>query len=197
MVVKFSQVDYTVNPDGFSRITYYPYRQDKHRTETSRVSAESLGRVNVTDISSQGEFTTMNPENPQETLNAKVLIVEDNEQNIELLQAYLEEIPGVTTSVAHHGLEAMEIVSRENPDLILLDIMMPKMSGYEVCKQLKGNPVTRDIPIMMITALNEPSDYERGMESGADDFVSRPVNRMEFLTRVRSLLRLRKCRGPM
>jgi DNA-binding response OmpR family regulator len=126
---------------------------------------------------------------------AKVLIVDDNEQNAELLQVYMQEIGGIETIVAANGIEAIDAVAASHPDLILLDVMMPQMSGYEVCRQLKSDSTTRDIPVIMITALNESSDYERGMESGADDFLTRPLNRVEFLARVRSLLRIRKLRS--
>ena len=125
---------------------------------------------------------------------AKVLIVDDNEQNVELLQAYMEEIEGTEISTVPDGVQALHAVAEAKPDLILLDVMMPNMSGFEVCKQLKEDPTTRDIPIIMVTALNETSDYERGMESGADDFLTRPFDRVEFMARVRSLLRIGKMR---
>lgn len=129
-----------------------------------------------------------------EIIPARVLIVDDNEQNVELLQAYMEEIEGTEISTATDGVQALHTVSETRPDLILLDVMMPNMSGFEVCKQLKEDPTTRDIPIIMVTALNETSDYERGMESGADDFLTRPFDRVEFMARVRSLLRIGKMR---
>jgi len=91
----------------------------------------------------------------------------------------------------------MEQVNKVQPDLILLDIMMPKMSGFEVCKKLKADPATRDIPIIMITALNEISDIERGVECGTDDFLTKPVNKLELLTRVKSLLRLRHLKNEL
>jgi CheY-like chemotaxis protein len=131
-----------------------------------------------------------------EEINGKILIVDDNVQNVELLQAYLEGLP-VISIVAHDGLEAIEQVGKEQPDLILLDIMMPKMSGFEVCKKLKADPATRDIPIIMITALNEISDIERGVECGTDDFLTKPVNKLELLTRVKSLLRLRHLKNEL
>ena len=131
---------------------------------------------------------------PENTAPAKVLIVDDNEQNVELLEAYLEDVEGAQTTIARDGREALRAVSVDRPDLILLDIMMPNMSGFEVCKQLKEDPATRDIPIIIVTALNESSDYERGMDSGADDFLTRPFNRVEFVARVRSLLRIRNMR---
>ncbi|HEX6986928.1 MAG TPA: response regulator, partial [Planctomycetaceae bacterium] len=77
------------------------------------------------------------------------------------------------------------------PDLILLDIMMPKLSGYEVCQQLKADPKTKDIPVLMVTALNEAGDIEKAVAAGCDDFLSKPVNSLELKTRVRSLLRVR------
>ncbi len=132
-----------------------------------------------------------------DALPARVLIVEDNEQNIELLQAYLEDIDGVETETAADGVEALRTVGEQKPDLILLDIMMPNMSGFEVCRHLKDDPATRDIPIIMVTALNESSDYERSKECGADDFLTRPFNRTEFVSRVRSHLRIRKMRGEL
>jgi len=119
-----------------------------------------------------------------------VLVVDDNQQNLELIQAYLEDIECETVA-ARDGLEALEMVTRRKPDLILLDVMMPKMSGFEVCRRLKSNPDTSSIPVIMVTALNEFGDVERGIDSGTDDFVSKPVNRLELLTRVRTMLKLK------
>jgi len=122
---------------------------------------------------------------------SKVLIVDDNAQNLELLTAYVEDIPNIRTIPAANGDEAMARVAEEEPDLILLDVMMPKMSGFEVCRRLKTNPETRDIQIIMVTALNEMGDHERAIESGTDEFLTKPVNRLELITRVKSLLRVR------
>src|SRR5688572_14705798 len=119
---------------------------------------------------------------PQST----ILIVDDNQQNVELLQAFLETMP-VRIVTAFDGVEALEKVEQHNPDLILLDIMMPRMSGFQVCRTLKGNQKTRDIQILMVTALNELGDIEQASECGTDDFVSKPVNKFELLTRVRHL----------
>jgi two-component system cell cycle response regulator len=119
-----------------------------------------------------------------------ILVVDDNAQNVELIQAYLEPL-GCRTEVASDGLEALRRVednARPRPDLVILDIMMPRMSGFEVCKRIKANPLSRQIPVMMVTALNEVGDIERGVESGTDDFLTKPVNKLELLTRVRSLL---------
>jgi two-component system alkaline phosphatase synthesis response regulator PhoP len=127
-----------------------------------------------------------------------ILVVDDNAQNVELLQAYLESLP-CRILTASDGIEAMKIIEQRArpeaeeplPDLILLDVMMPRMSGFEVCRKLKDDPATRAIPIMMVTALNELGDIERGVESGTDDFLTKPVNKLELLTRVKSLLRVR------
>jgi two-component system cell cycle response regulator len=122
---------------------------------------------------------------------SKVLIVDDNAQNLELLAAYMEEVPNITTVAAYNGIEAMQKVAQEKPDLILLDIMMPKMSGFEVCRQIKSDPDTRDIQVIMVTALNEVGDHERAADCGTDEFLTKPVNRIELITRVKNLLRLR------
>ena len=125
-----------------------------------------------------------------------VMIVDDNPQNIELLQAFLESLP-VKIVTAIDGIDALEKVQQHNPDLILLDIMMPRMSGFQVCRRLKGDAKTRDIQILMVTALNELGDIEQASECGTDDFVSKPVNKLELLTRVKSLLRVRHMKSEL
>ena len=121
---------------------------------------------------------------------SRILIVDDNRQNLELLQAYLEDLDCETLS-ATDGLEALKLVRTYKPDLVLLDIMMPQMSGFEVCRRLKSDPDTSDIPVIMVTALNEFGDIERGIDCGTDDFVSKPVNKLELLTRVKTMLKLK------
>jgi len=125
-----------------------------------------------------------------------VMLVDDNPQNIELLQAFLESLP-VRLVTAIDGVDALEKVAEHNPDLILLDVMMPRMSGFQVCKRLKSDPKTKDIQILMVTALNELGDIEQANECGTDDFVSKPVNKLELLTRVKSLLRVRHMKSEL
>ena len=128
--------------------------------------------------------------------HSRVMIVDDNPQNVELLQAFLESLQ-VQTATAFDGVDALEKVAQFNPDLILLDIMMPRMSGFQVCRKLKNDPATRDIQILMVTALNELGDIEQATECGTDDFVSKPVNKFELLTRVKSLLRVRHLKNEL
>ena len=120
-----------------------------------------------------------------------VLLVDDHPQNLELLEIYMEDLPEVRVVTATNGLEAMARVTEESPDLILLDIMMPKMSGFEVCKRIKSDPKTRDIIVVMVTALNETSDIERAAECGTDDYISKPIERKALVGLVRSLLAAR------
>ena len=119
-----------------------------------------------------------------------VLVVDDNQQNLELLLAYLEDVD-CKTLAASDGAEALEVVKTSSPDLILLDVMMPKMSGFEVCRRIKNDPKTTDIPVIMVTALNELGDIERAIDSGTDDFLSKPINKWELVTRVKTMLKLK------
>ncbi len=121
--------------------------------------------------------------------NARILLVDDNVQNVELMQAYLESLP-CKIFTAKDGVEAVEVVHREKPDMVLLDVMMPRMSGFDVCRKIKSDPMSRDIVVIMVTALHEVGDHERAVECGTDDFLTKPVNKLELLTRVRSLLRV-------
>ncbi len=127
---------------------------------------------------------------------SRVLVVDDNAQNLELLVAYLDGLD-CEVATAVDGVDALGKIQEDPPDLILLDIMMPRMSGFEVCRKVKTDPTTRDIPVIMVTALNELGDIERGVESGTDDFITKPVNRLELVTRVRSLLRVRHLKGEL
>lgn len=117
-----------------------------------------------------------------------VLLVDDNAQNLELLEAYMEDMPEVRVVTATNGLEALDKVREESPELVLLDIMMPKMSGFEVCKRIKSDPATRDISVIMVTALNETGDVERAAECGTDDYLAKPIDRLALIKQVRSML---------
>ena len=137
---------------------------------------------------------TVNKTTPQtvpevDLSTASILLVDDNAQNLELMQAFLEEL-GCSLRTALDGVEAIESIEKSNPNLVILDVMMPRMSGFEVCQKIKSQPSTRDIVVIMVTALNEVSDYERAVECGTNDFITKPVNKLELVTRVRTLLEL-------
>jgi len=119
----------------------------------------------------------------------KVLIVDDEVMNIELLRAYLDEKYEVVSATDGH--EALEKVKNEMPDIILLDVMMPEMNGYQVCEHLKSDEETQFIPVIMVTALSGRNDWISGIEAGADEFLTKPVNKLELLTRINSLLRIK------
>jgi two-component system alkaline phosphatase synthesis response regulator PhoP len=121
---------------------------------------------------------------------SRILIADDNEPNVELLEAYLSGTD-VETAVAKDGQDALAKVASFRPHLILLDIMMPKLSGFEVCKKIKSDPSTSGIMILMVTALNEHGDIERAVQAGTDDLLSKPVNKAELLLRVEKMLKLR------
>ncbi len=122
--------------------------------------------------------------------NSKILIADDNEANCELLEAYLADID-CDVAVAVDGQDTLDKVASFQPDLILLDIMMPKLNGFEVCKKIKEDAATRRIMVLMVTALNELGDIERAVEAGTDDFLSKPVQRIELVKRVHNMLRLK------
>jgi DNA-binding response OmpR family regulator len=127
---------------------------------------------------------------------ARILIAEDNPQGAELLDAYLGE-SGWEFATALDGEETLQKVRDWRPDLILLDIMMPKISGFEVCKRLKADPATRNIAVLMITALDQTADVERAVEAGTDDFLTKPINQSELLRRVEALLASRRENGEL
>ena len=120
----------------------------------------------------------------------KILIADDNEANCELLEAYLSSVD-CEIVVAVDGQDALDKVAEFKPDLILLDVMMPKLSGFEVCQTLKSNPDTRRIMVLMVTALNERGDIERAVQAGTDDFLSKPGNQVELTKRVENMLKLK------
>src|SRR4030081_790240 len=124
-------------------------------------------------------------------MTARVLVVDDVELNVKLLEAKLSS-EYFEVIVADNGPVALELAESELPDIILLDIMMPRMDGFEVCRRLKANPRTADIPVVMVTALSDVADRLRGLESGADEFLTKPVNDIALFARVRSLVRLKR-----
>ncbi len=122
----------------------------------------------------------------------RILIADDNQANAELLEAYLAGVD-CELAFARDGEETLTQVEAFQPDLILLDVMMPKRSGFEVCQQLKSQSATSSIMILMVTALNELGDIERAVAAGTDDFLSKPVNKPELLKRVENMLRSEGC----
>jgi two-component system, OmpR family, alkaline phosphatase synthesis response regulator PhoP len=119
----------------------------------------------------------------------RILIADDNQPNRELLEAYLAE---VDCEVEHavDGQDTLAKVKSFQPNLILLDVMMPKLSGFEVCQKLKADAATRKIMVLMVTALNEAGDIERAVQAGTNDFISKPVNKLELLSRVKTMFRV-------
>jgi len=125
------------------------------------------------------------------TPKSKILITEDNPQGAELLEAFLAEGP-YDTRVAANGEEALRIVQDWQPDLVLLDIMMPRLSGFEVCRTIRANPKTRDIGIIMVTALDQHADIDRAVDVETDDFLTKPIHKAELLLRVKAMLSARR-----
>ena len=122
---------------------------------------------------------------------SKILVVDDTPHNVKLL-ADLLAVKGYDVSTAASGAEAMELLPQFGPDIVLLDVMMPGMSGYEVCQKIRKNPETRLLPVIMVTALDAAEERIKGIEAGADDFLSKPINTVELLARVHSLLQIRE-----
>ena len=120
----------------------------------------------------------------------RILIADDNVANRELLEAYLAEFEcEIDSSV--DGQDTLDKIASFQPDLVLLDVMMPKLSGFEVCKQIKDNPQTSAVMVLMVTALNELGDIERAVAAGTDDFMSKPVQKVELLKRVENMLKFK------
>ncbi len=122
---------------------------------------------------------------------AKILVTDDIKQNVKLLRVILTA-SDYDVIEAYDGIEALEKARAERPDLIIMDVMMPRLTGYEACRKLREDDALRDIPVIMVTALHEMDDRIKGIEAGADDFISKPFNKVELLARVKSLLRTRR-----
>jgi DNA-binding response OmpR family regulator len=120
----------------------------------------------------------------------RILIADDDAQNADLLGAYLDGT-GYETKVVTNGEDTLAAARAWKPDLILLDIMMPKLSGFEVCRRLRADAATRDVAVLMVTALDQATDVETAIESGTDDFVTKPINKTELQLRVRAMLESR------
>jgi DNA-binding response OmpR family regulator len=147
------------------------------------VSAASLAREIRRPASREGGLVTA-------ARGERILVVDDDPRNVRLLEGIFRTA-GYSVDKAHSGAEALELVARTAPDLILLDVMMPGMSGHDVCVRLKRDDKTRPIPVVLVTSLSSTEDKVEGLDLGADDFVSKPVNRLELLAKTRSLLRIK------
>ncbi|GER05510.1 hypothetical protein JCM17846_31920 [Iodidimonas nitroreducens] len=123
-------------------------------------------------------------------MTARVLVVDDVLPNVKLLEAKLAS-EYFDVLCATSGPDALEIVQREQPDIVLLDVMMPGMNGFEVCRHIKSDPKTNHIPVIMVTALDQMSDKVAGLEAGAEDFLTKPVDDIALFARVKSLVRLK------
>lgn len=120
----------------------------------------------------------------------RILIADDNAANRELLEAYLADFD-CEIETAVDGKDTLDKVVSFKPDLLLLDVMMPKLSGFEVCRQIKDDPETANVMVLMVTALNELGDIERGVNAGTDDFLSKPINKLALVKRVSTMLKFK------
>jgi two-component system cell cycle response regulator len=128
---------------------------------------------------------------PIDEITPVILVVDDDWMNRDLLQAHLEAA-GYEVMTANSGQKALEVVGVRLPDLILLDVRMPGMEGYEVCERLKSDEATRHVPVVIVTALDKDEDFLRAAEAGADDFLPKPFNSVVMLARIHSLLRIKR-----
>ena len=131
------------------------------------------------------------PAETEASVGSRILVVDDFPQNLELVEAHLDML-GHTVATASNGVDALRMMKENAADLILLDVMMPGLDGYEVCRRLKADGATAFIPVLILTALSAPEEIGRAMEAGADDFLQKPFGRLELLIRIRSLLRIKK-----
>ena len=122
--------------------------------------------------------------------SARILIADDRPQGLELMEAYLSDT-SFDTKTASNGEDTLRLTREWKPDVILLDVMMPRISGFEVCQQLRANPETQNIGVLMVTALDQATDVERGVAAGTDDFLTKPINKTELVRRIEALLKSR------
>ncbi|MBX3399092.1 MAG: response regulator [Gemmataceae bacterium] len=126
----------------------------------------------------------------------RILIADDNQANAELLEAHLDG-SGLETRIAMNGEQTLQLAKDWPADVVLLDIMMPKLSGFEVCKRLRADGATKDIGVLMVTALDRATDVERAVEVGTDDFLTKPINKAELLHRIRAIVAARSAASPI
>ncbi|MFO0805036.1 MAG: response regulator [Gemmataceae bacterium] len=126
----------------------------------------------------------------------RILIADDSQLNAELLEAHLEGT-GFETKIASNGEETLAAARDWKPDVILLDVMMPKLSGFEVCRRLRADAATKGAGVLMVTALDQPTDVEQGVAAGTDDFITKPINKTELLLRLRAMLESRSQPTPV
>ncbi|MFM8271204.1 MAG: response regulator transcription factor [Gemmata sp.] len=126
----------------------------------------------------------------------RILIADDNPSNADLLDAHLDG-SGFETKLVHTGTDAIAAAGEWQPDLLLLDVMMPRMSGFEVCRRLRADPATAGISVLMVTALDQANDVEAAVDAGTDDFITKPINKNELLLRVRAMLDSRREGAPV
>ena len=126
----------------------------------------------------------------------RILIADDNQQNAELLEAHLDGT-GFDTKIVANGEDTLAAARDWAPDLLLLDVMMPRLSGFEVCRRLRADPATAGLPVLMVTALDQATDVDRAIDAGTDDFITKPINKTELLLRVRAMLESRTHATPV
>ncbi len=168
-------------------ITPFQFGREKPYNRRRLKAADPQLVIPRRSIMAKTSTTSVAPAAPAR--KSRILIADDNAPNVELLEAFLADLD-CDIAVAVDGKDTLDKVASFKPDLILLDVMMPKLSGFEVCRSLKENPKTRGIMVLMVTALNELGDIERAVNSGTDDFISKPVNKLELLKRVENMLKV-------
>ncbi len=127
---------------------------------------------------------------------ARILVVDDEPRNVKLLSAHLTG-DGFATLAAYNGEQALHMAAREKPDVILLDIMMPDLDGFEVTRRLKADPYTHHIPVVLVTSLDGSDNRVKGLDAGADEFLTKPINSTELLARVRALQRMKQMQDEL